>query len=349
MSRGTDGHTCGMGARTDSVSFYYAVFIWAVMLYGAGALFKIGTVFLYRALIPWFSDDPVQPVKKSDLTGSRRVLWWGLGIYLSLSAILQIPPTAALASRHQLATWPLTSRSNGIGRAAHAVWLHLWFSHPLTLNITVFMMEGLFGLFLLTERNTRIGRITLIAAAVFGIFAGFFIPGLGFLFSFRHSWLAGAPGAGFLLAALACALAFIPEPHWRPYIATWGRRVWLVLFALGALSELTLAPAYAAAPTIIPATWVLALPAALSHHTTLWLRLVWTAVTGALALAPWTKGWLQVLSIIALAVLWWWFQGLGLMAVFALAPNTMPLWFIALWAIWQTAGPSGRRHPQPAT
>jgi hypothetical protein len=324
-----------MSAHANSGSFYYAVFVWAVLLYGAGVLFKIGTVFLYGALIPWFSDEPVQRTARVPLKGPRRALWWGLGIYLSLAAVLQIAPTAALASHGQLAMWPLTSAPGGAGSWALTMWTHLWRQRPITLNIAIFMVEGVLGLFLLTERNTTLGRIALGASAAFGLIAAIFMEGLGYFFSSRHTLLAGAPGAGILLAALSGALLLMGETDWTPKIAHTWARIWFIAFFLGALCQIVLPPAYAAAPLITAAPGILTAPHALASHPSFPARLTWAAVAGALAFAPWARGGLRILTIVGLAVLWWLFQGLGLMAAFALAPNTLPLWFIALWANWR--------------
>ena len=325
-------------------SFYYLVLLWAAILYGAGVVFKFGSVFLYEALMPWFSEDKPKPKAetKTPMPPAKWVLWTALGVYLLLSGIVAIPPQVALATQSQLLHLPDIASQAGLGRGLAHAWVSAWSLHPITYNIVVFMFQAVLGIFLLTEHDTLLGRITLVLTIVWGLFVAVFPQGLGLLFSGRDSLLAGAPGSGLLTAFLAWLL-MIPSPRWRTgRIQHTASRVGAVVLGLGALWQLTcFAPQrlyrqYPHQPALVQPHFLWSTITSLrtvSLHDTIWLNTLWVLVFVTAAGAMWQYRHtilVWVASILWLLV-WWIGQDFGLTAQFGLALNTAPLWAMWLW------------------
>lgn len=331
---------------THSVGFYYAVLLWAAILYGAGVAFKFGSLFLYEAFMPWVSDEPVKPRPKPHPPKPAAFLWWGLGGYLILSGLAQIPPVIALLTPKELQGLPVITAQRGLGSLLSHAWLHGFSLHPIIYNILVFMIEAVLGLFLLTERGTRLGRVTAVASALFGLFIWIFPEGFGFLFSCRNSWWAGAPGAGLLLTILSFLL-ILPEDGWKTRYLRPMRLVWLILWAFGIVLQLTffphtrlhcLVPAgpHLPEPGFVMATVVASRHLVGTHPLAVNIGLViLTALAGLLGLRPRAK--LSLIgAVIIFGAIWWFGEALGLTAQFALILNSAPLW-ITYWGALRLA------------
>lgn len=327
-----------------TASFYYAVLLWAAILYGAGVAFKFGSLFLYAAFMPWVSDSPIKPRPKPQLPKMAAVLWWWLGTYLILAGIAQIPPLVALMHPDQWAHLPAMAAQRGIGHTLTQAWLRGLGLHPIMYNILVFMIEAVLGLFLLTERGTALGRITAVVSGLWGLFVWIFPEGLGYLASSRDSWWVGAPGTGLLLAGLSFLLV-LPPSRWTPRLAHYLRQAWLTLWGVGTLFQLRffapgrLQQLFAPTPHL-PAPSFLEAPITGLHHLAVvhpWdLNLgivLLTAAVGALGLKS-SASMARVGVLVILLVQWWLGQNLGLNAQFALMLNSAPLW--AAW--WYALG-----------
>ena len=327
---------------THSVGFYYAVLLWAAILYGAGVAFKFGSLFLYEAFMPWVSDEPVKPRTKTHPPRPTAFLWWWLGGYLILSGLAQIPPVIALMTPKGLETLPIVTAQGGLGSLLTQAWVHGFSLHPIIYNILIFMVEAVLGLFLLTERGTPLGRVTAAASTIFGLFIWIFPEGFGFLFSCRNSWWAGAPGAGLLLAILSFLLV-LPEDGWKTRYLRPLRILWIILWASGIVLQLTffsrtrLSCLVPVGPHLPLPGFILATLAAFRHLVeihplTLNIALViLTALAGFIGYRSRVK--LSLFGAIAMfGALWWFGEALGSTAQFALILNSAPLWF----AYWST-------------
>lgn len=344
-----DGTCCHQVMHmTHSPAFYYDALLWAAILYGAGVLFKFGSVFLYEALMPWFTEDEpggkkAAPKKRPPpLPQAKRVAWWGLGLYLLLAGLAAIPPQVSLSPKVQLFQLPMLAAQRGIGRSLAHGWVNAWWFHAITYNIVILMFELLLGIFLLTERGTLLGRITAGAAFVWGIFVGIFPQGLGYLATTRNSLLSGAPGSGFLVAGLALML-LVPSRIWeRPSFTRTLMGAWTLVIGLGTLWQVfffsadRLARLYAHGPSLTP-SWLSAVTRSIqtaSSHDAALFNIFWLVLFAAAALSVRVSGLFgcALASLIWLAI-WWFGQGFGLMAAFALNLNSAPLWGILLWTI----------------
>lgn len=327
-------------------SFYYSVLLWAAILYGAGVVFKFGSVFLYTALMPWFSEEKPKPkaAKKIPMPPAKWVLWTGLGIYLLLSGLTAIPPQVALATHAELLRLPDIASQAGLGRELSHAWVSAWSLHPITYNIVVFMFQAVLGVFLLTEHDTLLGRITLVFCVAWGLFVAVFPQGLGLLFSGRDSLIAGAPGSGFVTAFLAWLL-LMPSHQWRTgRIQHTASRIGVVLLGLGTLWQLTffsphrLYRQYPRQPALVQPHFLWFTVTSLrsvSLQDAIWLNILWVLVFLAAAWAMWQNRHtilVWIASILWLLV-WWIGQDFGLTAQFGLALNTAPLWTIWLWSL----------------
>lgn len=339
-------------STAHSASFYYSVLLWAALLYGAGVVFKFGSVYLYESLMPWFSEDPVKPrTQPVPMPFGKAILWWGLGIYLLLSGLVSIPPQAAVLSHVGLTHLLTIESQRGLGKTLSLGFLSFWSVHPITYNIVVFMLQSVFGLFLITERDTLLGRISVVLTGLWGLLVAIFPQGLGYLFSNRHSIIAGAPGSGLLVAALAFLL-LLPTARWKSSqtLPRWMGRVWTTLFTLGALVQLTFLRAprlvrlYPTPPLLLPISG-LGTITGLSRHFPILVDLFWTLLLALLALAPLARS--RVAFFVAglfIIVLWWFGQGFGLMAGFGLNLNTAPLWALILLVLYKSRTPQDTSH-----
>lgn len=335
-----------MNATTHAVSFYYAVLLWAVILYGAGVLFKVATVFLYEALMPWFADENAPPRRRPErLAPNQAVVWWGLGAYLLLSGVAQIPPQTALASRITLARI-LETGQWGIGLQLTRAWIHMWWIHPIMYNVASFMVQAVLGIFLLTERNTRLGRVTAALTFLYAMAIGLFPQGIGYILSAKNSLAAGAPGSGFLTAALALSL-LLPTSAWKsPELPNLWRRGLVVIVGLGTVWQFSffahrrIEALFAHSPALISHLWLMApviTVRTLAVHQGFLLNWAWILGLAVLAWAPHFSSWsIRWLPLAILAAFWWLGQALGTMASFGLGLGTAPLWAIALGAVWRS-------------
>ncbi len=339
-------------------SFYYQVLLWAALLYGAGVVFKFGSVFLYEALMPWFSDEKPKPraAQRTPMPPAKWLLWTGLGVYLLLSGLVAIPPQVALATHAQLLHLPDIASQAAPGRGLAHTWVSAWSLHPITYNIVVFMFQAVLGVFLLTEHDTLLGRITLVLTIAWGLFVAVFPQGLGLLFSGRDSLLAGAPGSGFLTALLAWLL-FMPSPHWRAgRVQHTASRIGAVVLGLGALWQLTffaphrLARQYPRQPALVQPHFLWSTITSLrtaSLQDAIWMNILWVLVFIATAFAMWQHR--RTILVWVASILWllvWWIgQDFGLTAQFGLALNTAPLWAVWLWSLHANSDRSAKnRH-----
>lgn len=341
-----------------SAGYYYSILLWAALLYGAGVVFKFGSVFLYEAFMPWVSDAPADKrAPKPHSPRNAAVLWWVLGAYLVLSGLAQIPPVVALASRARLLSLPSVDSQVGLGHHLTVAFLGLWTIHPIMYNILIFMIEAVLGLFLLTERGTLLGRITAGLTVLWGLIMALFPEGLGYLLSTRNSWWAGTPGAGLVLAGLALLLAV----HRRDIVQKglyWG---WIVLWGLGTLWQLTFfssarlanlfrpnphlpEPRFVLAGVYGMHNWALADPVL--------LNILLVLAMACLTLTAWmaSSRWAVWTATVLIALLWWLGQNVGLTARFSLILNTAPLWGAALWSLHAGAlpvrTPDNKKEPQ---
>lgn len=336
----------------ESGSFYYAALLWAALLYGAGVVFKFGTVFLYQALMPWFSDEePPERKKAEPPPHAKMIVWRGLGVYLLLAGLVQIPPQVALAPRDELLRLATVRSQLWIAQPLARGWVAAWSLHSITYNIVTFMVESVLGIFLLTEHDTWLGRITAGLTGIWGLLVAIFPQGLGFIFSHRNSLLSGAPGSG-LLVALMALLLLMPNSVWRTDALLHGIRLfWTAAFGLGTLQQLTffsgprLAGLYASNHTLPQPPILLAaihvIKTASLHNpipiNALWVMLFAAAAAAGLLTRRVATTW--IITLVLLAV-WWLGQDFGLPAQFGLNLNTAPLWGILLWAMHQSAQPS---------
>lgn len=322
--------------------FYYSVLLWAAILYGAGVVFKFGSLYLYEALMPWFSETPVKRITPPAMPTGKALLWRGLGIYVLLCGLVQIPPQVALDTKSQLQHLDIASAQWALSHPLMQGWIQAWSIHPITYNILSFMLQAVIGIFLLTEPNTLTGRITLGFTLAWALLIGIFAQGLGFILSSKNSLVAGAPGSGFLVAA-ASVLLLMPDQVWRaPRLDRWISRGWLAVFAIGTIWQC----AYFQAPRLAasyPLGRALPQPTLLraaihdvsrfSAHDAVLVNLIWLVSLAVLAYAGITISQaMKWVATILLLVVWWIGQDFGLTAQFGLNLNTAPLWALLLWA-----------------
>lgn len=299
--------------------------------------FKFGSVLLYDTMLPWFSDEPPTPKKTlAPMPPVKSILWWGLGSYLLLSGFEQIPPQVALQTSWQhlfivSAQWPLT-------RPVLNSWISVWSYHPIMYNIVVFMIEAVLGIFLLTEHNTLLGRITLIATGLWGLLIGVFAQGLGFLFSGINSWVAAAPGSGLLVAWLAALLLLAPHRRWeQPTHLRWTSAA---ILAVGCLWQLSFFGRrtiwYPPHPKVPEPHWLYGPIDWMAHASLsepLVVNLFWFLLLAYLAVSFFLPSWHRPISLALLLIVWWFGENFGLTPAFGLSLNVAPLWALIVVAI----------------
>jgi len=294
--------------------------------------------------MPWFSDTPVKRRSVDKLSRSRAILWWGLGAYVLLSGLIQIPPQVALGGHAYFLRMPSVMNQIGLGRVLQSSWIRAWSLHPITYNILSFMVQAVLGIFLLTERGTLLGRITVVFTMGWGFLIWVFPEGLGLLFSSSNSLMSGSPGAGIMVVAVL-ALLLVPNALWHE--EQWLQRlswIWTIIWGLGSLWQWSfLTPnrqrALYGHGLALPQPSVVRLAiygvegwavhnAILADLIVIVLMIV-VAVGGGVRR---TSGF-RWLATVILVVFWWIGQDFGLMAQYGLLLNTAPLWGVLIWAL----------------
>lgn len=151
----------------------------------------------------------------------RMILWYGLGAYWVLSAVIQMWPTMGIASVHAL-HHPLLE-----------LLAPVWGSHPVAYSLWSVVIQMVIGILLLTERENLTGRIALVISALSSGFLWIFGENWGGLTHSSCSLILGSPGAG-LLALVASVALLTPVSLWTDgRVPTFINNLVLIVWGLG--------------------------------------------------------------------------------------------------------------------
>lgn len=300
------------------------------LFFGIGA--KVIMLFVFQ------SKKPVVPV-------GRTRLWYGLGLFWFLSAILQIWPTMAIASLHALKPHPL-------------LWnlASYWARHTVANTIWSIIIQLILGILLLTERENLTGRIALGVSAIWSLFLWSAGESWGGLTHRSASLVLGSPGAG-ILAFIASAALLMPVSSWsnhqvprilsRGLIGIWSiGTIWQVIHfdAYNAWSPIWIPYIDKAQPTV---TLLMRHSAQLIIHSQpLLFNVILSALMAfavILMLRQRYDGLFWGIISIDLLLFWWIGQGFGLRPAYGANLNAAPLLFLLIWSIASTAA---KTHPE---
>lgn len=276
----------------------------------------------------------VRRSKKPQVPRGRTRLWYGLGIFWTLSAILQLWPTMAVASAQSLRPHPL-------------LWslASYWSAHAMANTIWSVVIQLILGILLLTERENVTGRIALGISAVWSLFLWTAGEDWGGLTHVSASLALGSPGAGFLALAASAAL-LMPVSLWENgKIPQFMFRGIAILWGIGTVWQFVHFNAYAAwapvwVPYIDPAQPGLTLlllhgEQALFRGHTLLVNLALSllmAVGEVLLIRRPAGGIFWTVVGLNLLAFWWLGQGLGFRPAYGASLNAAPLVFLMIWS-----------------
>lgn len=271
----------------------------------------------------------------------RTILWMGLGIYWTLSALIQMWPTMALATSSALVTHPLLQ-----------TFAPFWGRHPIGDTLWSIIIQIVLGIVLLTERENPAGRITLILSAVFSFGLWAVGENWGALTHSSASLVMGSPGAG-LLAFIASLGLLTPVSWWSdnkvPRIIS---ILLMILWGLGTIWQAVHFNSLASwqnvwIPQIDKAqpSWLNGLRAMEQHLITRHLIAANMTLSILMAGTEWLFTRRQagmlfwIIFVITLLVLWSLGQGWGFRPAYGANLNAAPLFLLLVWSTsdhWKT-------------
>lgn len=275
------------------------------------------------------------PVPKVPLP--RVILWYGLGAWWLASGILAMWPTVAVTPASALHADPLLRLG-----------LPWWQQHPLGHSLWSMVIQVVFGIMLLAQRENLAGRITLAVSLPYALLL-WIGDSWGGLATPAPTLAGGAPGAP-LLAMGAAIWLLLPVRIWSSADA--GRMAQVLLAGLWLLAavwhvvpvvDFWTSPAWAAVWAERISSVQPAAPLAFGHWLAAWselhplaMNVVMTLIDAAVGVVLLTRRWTPpVIGGVAaiLLLMWWAGQGLGFVAVFGGNANTAPLLAVALVAV----------------
>ncbi len=264
----------------------------------------------------------------------RIILWYGLGAYWVLSAIIQMWPTMGIASVKSL-NHPMLE-----------LLASLWGKHPVASSLWSVVIQMAIGIVLLTERENLTGKITLILSSLFSTFLWIFGENWGGLTQSSTSLIIGSPGAG-LLALLASLALIAPASLWTDSkVPTVVNRLITVFWSLGTLWQLihfNTLPAWQGIwiPIINRAQphWILALRTGeynlIAHHTLVINLILGVVMVAGIVVLVLNSLPILYWSVLSLNLLIWWGlgQGFGFRPAYGAGLNTAPLIFLLILSV----------------
>lgn len=332
-----------------SVSTYYQILFWVVILFGAGVVFKLGSFLVMNQMRGWF-EEPKPDAKPAHPPLDRRthLIWLAMGGYLVLSGLVQLLPQMALVDRTTLNHLMWSSHNT---MALTGPWVTLWVSHPIRYNILSGIIQLTVGTFLMSNPKTLTGRIFAIIGGVFALIIAVAGQALGGLILTSGSWFIGVPGSGFIVAGLVLALIW---DRMDDAIHKQGASFWTIFWLVGALWQAVHVNFWRATgwarvlrlrhiPT--EAGWLLTPAHAVRNlglHKPVVMNLL--VIVAMLLIGLWGRRpplgrWI---GTGLLFVFWWAGQDLGLRAGYGLNLNAAPLEILFLWC-W-ASGKSSSSH-----
>lgn len=341
-----------------TAGLYYAILLWAFLLYGIPVSFKFFVVWAMEKLMPWIQGEtPAKPPRgrvEADRRRDVETIAAGLGGLLILSGLIQIVPRLVFVTTADILRLPwAVDLPNWIADWVRW-WADVWVRHPIGWNVTSVMVQISLGVLLLSgrhlgpvEQGVSVGLMA-ISLFLWGV------EGLGGIGTSHASLLTGTPGPGLVVFLVTLVMLALRRSRHPTRIWALSRRGWAVWWGAGAVWQVMAAGIfgrpivgdYTPSGALPQPAWVAAgIRAAQSFAH--FHPIVWTLLTvGAFAVIG-LAGWREPVSrpiiwaaTLLLLAIWWIGQDFGLMAGYGLNINTAPVYLLFVWALWGT----GRRE-----
>ena len=281
------------------------------------------------------------------LVSSRKILWYGLGAFWLLDALLQMQP-------HMFTSDLVTSvmMPNAFNQPAWVTnsidWmLNLVLAHNLVIfNWFIAGIQAIIGLLIVTGKDRTSGTIGLWLSLIWGAAVWYFGEGFGAILTGSATYLTGGPGSVVLYMIIAVILL---RSHGSNQPVNPSLRYSLtVLWTLGALMQMS--PAFWTrrglwvqfySSAVMTRKYWVTLPIYGMAHATLFHAVLWNLLFIAMmlfeAFGVWFRWgpWFYVWSAVWLVFIFWLGENFGMiLSGITTDLNTAPLWALMMWPLY---------------